>query len=412
MPYSRSECARRGGTRRRSLLQGVGAAGVALTAGCLGGNGDEDDDVITIGSLQPLSGPFTPWGNAHQAGLEFAVNEINENGGVLDQELRIVETDTESDAGEADTIFRRYVEEENAVAMTGPVSSDVGIRTGQTAEQMEVPLVLHMAGSHRIHTKSSRYTFRMGSLPAPMDLQPQAELIEAEGYETVGAVNADYEWGNTVEEQIGDLFPENVDLETAMTPQDESDFAPFLRDFPDEMELLVATGHPPAQNAIHSQALELGFEHEMTTGSGQPPGVIYEDLGDEAETFAHLHVADVYDDQFVDVAERFADETGDRMDTHEALGYVAGELIATAIEEADSTEPTEIADAIRDIELETLFAAPLQYNEWGEIDEVVALLSTFEAGEPDYYPDGEFRLVEQYRSDPMSADLVEPLVED
>lgn len=410
MRISRSNIGRKDAIRRRTVLRGAGAAGIGMTAGCLSGGG-EDDDAITIGSIQPLSGPFTSWGQAHRAGLQFAIDEINEDGGVLDQELRIVESDSESNPSEANTLFSRFVESENAVAVTGPVSSDVGLNTAQTAEDMEVPLVMHMVGTHQLHSRESRYTFRMGSLPAPMDLQVVAELIESEGFSNVGAVNADYEWGNTVDDLIDDFFPDDIELTTAMAPQGESDFTPYLRDFPDDIEMIAATGHPPGQNSIHSQALEIELEHEMTTGAGQPPGTIYDDIGDGAETFAHLHIADVYDDQFIDVAERFADETGERMDTHEAIGYVTGELIATAIEEADSTDPVDVAESIRNIELDTLFAAPLQYNEWGEIDDVVAVLSTFEEEAPEYYSDGEFRLVEQYRSEPMSAELIEPLIE-
>ena len=403
------------GTDRRAVLKASGVAGAGLFAGCLDNLGlgdDADDDTITIGSLQPLSGPFTVWGNAHRAGLAFAVDEINDDGGLLDREVEVVEADTESNASEADTLFRRYVEDDGAVAITGPVDSDVGVRTAQTAEDLEVPLVLHMAGSHRIHTKESRYTFRMGSLPAPMDLSPQADLIEENGYEVVGVLNADYEWGNTVAEQVDSFFPEGIDLTMELAAVDESDFAPFLREMDDDTELMVATGHPPGQNSIHSQFLELGYSPEMTTGAGFPPAVIFDELGAEAETFAHLHVVDVYDDAFQDVAERFADDRGERMDTHEALGYVAGTMIAEAVEAADSTDPIDVADEIRDIQFDSLLANPIQYNEWGEIDEVSLLLSTFEPEAPEYFPDGDFRLVEAFRSDPMSADIVEPLVED
>ncbi|WP_255169252.1 ABC transporter substrate-binding protein [Natrononativus amylolyticus] len=412
MPYNTSGGRRADALDRRTVLAGAGAAATGLVAGCLSeDDGDDGDGPIVIGSLQPLSGDFAPWGAAHEAGLEFAIEEINDDGGVLDRDLEIVGTDTESDAGEADTVFRRFVEEEGAVAMTGPVSSDVGIRTGITAEEMEVPMVLHMAGTHRIHTKESRYTFRMGSLPAPMDLQPQADLIEERGYESVGAIVADYEWGVTVEEQIERFFPD-VDVSIEVTPLGESDFTPFLRDLPDDIDLLVATGHPPGSISIHTQAREIGLEHELTTGAGLPPRVLHEGLGETGETFAHLHVTDVFGDRFADVAERFADARDDRMDTHEGYGYVAGQLIATAIEEADSTDPTEIATAIREIELETLFAEPLRYNEWGEIDGVRAIFSTLQPDGPDYYPDGEFHLEEEFRSEPMDAEIVEPLVED
>lgn len=391
------------------MLKGTGAAGVGTLAGCLGG--DDGGDGLTIGALQPLSGNFAPWGSVHQAGLEFAVQEVNDEG-LLDQELQVESADTESDAGAAATAFRRFVEEDDAVAITGPVSSDVGVRTAQVAEEMEVPMMLHMAGSHRIHTTQSRHTFRLGSLPAPMDLRPQAELIEERGYETVGAIVADYEWGRTVEGQIGEWFPDDIDLTLDVAPRGESDFTSYLRDMPEDLDLLVATGHPPGSISMHAQSRELGLEHDLTTGAGLPPSVLHEALGDAAQTFAHLHVTDVYGDAFADVAQRFADERGEHMTTHHGYGYIAGRVFAEAIDEADSTDPTEIATVVRESSHDTLLAEPLQYNEWGEIDGVRSMLSTIHGGGPDYFSDGAFHLEEEYRSDVMDASMVEPLVQD
>lgn len=390
------------GVDRRSFLRAGGAAtlGSAL-AGCLGG---DDDEAFTIGALQPLSGGFAAWGQAHEAGLEFAVEELNADGGVLGRDVEVETTDTGSDAGEADTVFRRFVERDGALAVTGPVSSDVGLRTRRTAEELEVPLVLHMAGSHTILPKDVRYTFRMGSQPAVTDVLPQIELIEERGYGTVGAVIGDYEWGNSLEAGLEALVPDDVELTTATAPISEDDFTPFLRDLPDDVELLVATGHPPGSIAIHNQAIELGLDPDLTTGAGFPPAVLNSGLGENAaDGFLHLHGSDPYGDAFAAVAGRFADARGERFDTHEAYGYVAGMLIAEAAEEAGEADPVAIADAIRGIELDTVFANPLTYTEWGEIDGLSPILSGFEDGAPDYYPDGDWRLTETFRSSPIDG---------
>ncbi|MFC3960098.1 ABC transporter substrate-binding protein [Halovivax cerinus] len=394
------------GVRRRSVLKVAGAAGVGTLAGCTGGGGD---DGLTIGALQPLSGNFAPWGSVHQAGLEFAVDEVNDEG-FLDQELTVESTDTESDAGGAATAFRRFVEEEDAVAITGPVSSDVGVRTAQLAEELEVPLMLHMAGTHRLHTKQSRHTFRLGSLPAPMDLQPQAELIEERDYQTVGAIVADYEWGRTVEDQIDEWFPDGIDLSVDVAPRGESNFRSYLRDMPEDLDLIVATGHPPGSISIHTQARELGLGHDLTTGAGLPPGVLYEALGGAAETFAHLHTPDVYGDAFADVAGRFAEDRGEQFTTHHGYGYIAGRVFAEAIDEADSTDPSDIASVVLESSHDTILAEPLQYNEWGEIDGVRSMLSTVHEGGPDFHSDGAFHLEQEYQSSLMNASMVEPLV--
>lgn len=399
---------------RRRMLQAIGGSSLGLLAGCIGSSlGGDDDGPITIGSLQPLSGNFAPWGAAHSAGLQFAIDEVNADGGVLDREVEIVEADTESNPSEGDSLFRNFVEQDGAVALTGPVSSDLGIRTAQTAEEMEVPIVFHMAGSHEALRKSSRYTFRVGSLTAMMDIQNQVDLIEEKGFQKVGAIMADYAWGQSVNQQLEERMPDDIDLTKVVTPLGESNFGSHLRDMPDDLEMMIASGNPPGQISIHNQLRELGLDPEITTGAGFPPSVLFGGLGAEnAETFGHIHIVDPYSDTFHDLASRYAEETDERMDTHVGLGYVAGELITTAIENAGEADPEQIATEIRNIELDTILAAPLQYTEYGEIDEVVTMFSTFETGGPDYYPDGDYSLVEYHRSEALSGDIVEPYLEE
>lgn len=381
----------------------MGAAGTGLFAGCLGGVGGGDEGPVTIGATQPFSGVFAPWGEAHSKGLQFAVDEVNENGGVLDREYELVESDTGSDPVEADTVFRRHVEEEGAVAVTGSVSSDVGVRTAQTAEELEVANILHMAGSSAIINRDTRYTFRVGSHSAVTDTLSILGLIEERGYTSVGAIMADYEWGRSFEGAITELIPDDVELTYSVAPVGESDFTPFLREMPDDIEMIAATGHPPGQIPIHNQAIELGIDPDFTTGAGFPPAVLVGGLGENATSFAHQHVANPYTDAFSDVANRFREATGERFDTHEAYGYIAGTMVANAIETADSTDPTEIADAVRTTPFDSLLTNPIEYVEWGEVDNLIHMLSTFEFEAPEYYPDGDWRLTEVFRTDPLDA---------
>jgi hypothetical protein len=200
------------------------------------------------------------------------------------------------------------------------------------------------------------------------------------------------------------FIPDDVELTMTTAPVGEDDFTPALRELPDSPDMLVATGHPPGSIAIHNQAIELGMDPEVTTGAGFPPGVLNSGLGENAaEGFLHLHCSDPYGDAFLEVAERFTSAREERFDTHEAYGYVAGTLIAAAAEEAGEADPVAVADAIRAIELDTVFAEPLTYTEWGEIDGLVHMLSGFESGAPPYYPEGDWRLTETVRSSPIDG---------
>lgn len=405
--------------RRRAFLKaGGGVATVGALAGCTGGGdgtGTPDDggatgttavggsgEPITVGAIEPLSGNFTPWGQAHRAGLEFGVREVNRDGGVLGRDLAVAIADTESDPAGADSTFRRLVEQDEAVAVTGPVSSDVGIRTAGTAEELEVPNVLHMAGSNDTITPDTTYTFRLGILPAATGMQAQARLVEDAGYSRVGAIIGDYGWGRSVEESIEEHFPAETQIEVA--PVGAGDFSSQIRKFPTDLEMMVASGHPPGSLTIANQLYDLGYEPEVITGAGLPPGVIAGALGENAfRAFTHIHNTDVYTDEFAAVGRRFAEETDGQLDTHSGYGYVTARLLAAAIESAGEAEPTAIREALVDIEFDTLFAEPVEYSDHGELDGCVQIYSQLREGGPEFYSSGDYHLEEQFRTDPLPA---------
>ena len=405
---------------RRAVLKATGgAATFGLLAGCLGGgdgNGNDGDNggnttggggggsnTINIGSVQPLSGGFASWGQAHSAGLSFAVNEINANGGVLDgQNLNIVEANSESDPAEASSIFDRFAEQNDIVAATGPVSSDVGIRTSRTAQELGIPMVMHMAGSDETITAETRHSFRLGLLPAATTMQAQAEFVSDADYQNVAAIVGDYAWGRSVQSAINEHFDVDVDIQVA--PVGASDFSSYIRQISQDVELVIASGHPPGALTISQQLYELDYSPDVITGPGMPPTVIQSALGDNTTRgFTHVHMTDVYTDEFAEVAQRFGEQVGDQFNTHTSYGYVTGKMIAQAIENAGEAAPEAVTEAIRNIEFDTLFPEPIQYSEYGELKNQVQLYSALSTEAPSYYSSGNYSLQEEYRTEPLPA---------
>lgn len=378
----------------------AGGTTAGVLAGCsalIGG----DSDNITIAGLQPYSGPFALYGEAHTAGVEFAIDEINDDGGLLDRDLEHDAVDTESNPSEANTALTGLADE-GAVAAVGPVSSDVGVAVSQTAESEEIPLFLHAAGDVEILSRDSNYTFRTGLPPAPAFIQGQEGLVEERGFENIGAITADYAWGIAAEQALEESFP---DAEMAQAPAGESDFFPYITDMPDDLDLLIGSGHPPGLNDMFSDLMDTDNpDPELFTAAVSPPESNYGALGEDvANGFTFGHLPDVYSDEYQELAEEFYDETGEYFGPTQALGYVAVQLIAEAIEQEESDDPTDIANAMSDLEVDTIFAEPIQYTDWGELDQFSLIWSGFELEAPDYYPDGDFDLHEEFRTEPMDA---------
>jgi ABC-type branched-subunit amino acid transport system substrate-binding protein len=88
--------------------------------------GPKADGILRIGMLLPTSGDAAPLGEAQRAGARLAVEEINEEGGVLGRPVELVDGDsgtTDADAQEGATDLLQ----EEVDAILGPTSTEAAV---------------------------------------------------------------------------------------------------------------------------------------------------------------------------------------------------------------------------------------------------------------------------------------------
>jgi branched-chain amino acid transport system substrate-binding protein len=258
--------------KRFRLIVAVGAV-VTLTAALSGSSAyggssgpAAQANPIKIGMLTSLTGNFAPWGIQIRAGMALAVNEINRSGGVKGRgqkrRLNLAVADDQSvNANAAIDGFRRLTEQDGVVAIGGVVGSNIALATARLAEQAHVPMFLVKAGANEILTRSSRYTFRT-CLPAAQEVAvPILQLAQKRRLTSVGAIIADYAWGQSIKQSMEDAFKAapNIKLNIQVAPVSATNFTPYLRALGD-VSLIVATGHPPGAGAILAQSGQLGMK--------------------------------------------------------------------------------------------------------------------------------------------------------
>lgn len=407
---------------RRSYLKATGA-GIALTglAGCLGDddgddddddttvtddNDDQEEDPILISSLQPLSGVFAQYGPRHVDGADWAAEQLNADGGVLDRPIELAHVDTESDGQEAATAFIDHIDD-GAVAGIGPGSSDAAVLAGDVANDDGVPLFLHAAGASANTPPENEYVFRTNLAATPQSALSIAQMVEERGYTSGAVIYEDGEWGDEFQLGVEEYFPDDVELHTDTAPIPESDFTPILQGFPDDIEFFMGTGHPPGNAQIYPQMLDLGFDVDLFTAAITPLEADFEELGEDmaATDYCSFNQVDFYDEEYQDLATTYMEDTGDIFDTAQAGGYAAVMLIAQAIEAADSADPADIRGALVEESFDIpVYGPPVEYTEYGEMEGAVQIFSGVEPGEnPDFWPDVGFGPREIFRSDPLPA---------
>jgi len=354
---------------------------------------------IKIGMLTSLTATFTPWGVQVKDGMRLAVAEINAAGGVDGRQLELVEVDDESDPEKGVAGIERLIED-GVVAIGGTISSGVGLSTAVIAEELETPLFLVMAGSGAILTQDSRYTFRTCLAAAPMVVGPIAQYAQSEGITRVGAIIADYAWGQAIksalEAEFAALPDIEIQIEVALVP--EQDFTTYLRSLEEfDPELLVATGHPPGSGAITIQSADLGLDVPVT-GSYTPLSLIMGGgVADAAlGRYSDFGCADYASDSYQDLAKRYlASSDNVFMESPAVAGYGIVSMVADAVA-AVGDDRTAVAEWLHGQTFDLPgYAFPVSWTAWGELAQAQPLFVVISDEAPptgvnesgDWYPE-------------------------
>lgn len=100
-------------------------------------------DPIKIGSIQDLSGGAALAGQPNAWGAEYAVQIINENGGINGRMLEIYTRDCQNDAEVGVTCYRELVDEIGVSAIIGPPLSNPASAWVELATEDQIPIVGH-----------------------------------------------------------------------------------------------------------------------------------------------------------------------------------------------------------------------------------------------------------------------------
>ncbi|MEM7441920.1 MAG: ABC transporter substrate-binding protein [Pseudomonadota bacterium] len=130
----------RTGIRRRQLVGSIAAVGLAAPS-LLRSARAASSGTVEIGAVLPLTGNWQIFGQQARLGLDLAVAEINQSGGILGREVAIAYQDDESIPGNSATAAQELVGRGDVVAVAGPISSASRDALADVMAQSRTPLL-------------------------------------------------------------------------------------------------------------------------------------------------------------------------------------------------------------------------------------------------------------------------------
>lgn len=228
-----------GGSRRRTFLKGIGAAGLAGLAGCTdrGGGGP---DSVKLGLQADLTGALSFDGYWYNRLLNSYVDVLNDNGGIngATVELAVEDTGTAPDQGQQ--ALRALLLQENCDFIVGSQSSAVNIASMPLIKEEDVPYMALGEAMSLNRGAGNRWMIR----PRP-DLVQKTIVGVDWGLQNLGSrwtvLYQDYAYGQQSNEALVaemERRGEGEVLQSIAVPLGTSDLSSHLNQVPAETEVL------------------------------------------------------------------------------------------------------------------------------------------------------------------------------
>ena len=334
---------------------------------------------ITIGAVVPLTGAFAGGGAQIERGYRYAVEAINDAGGVSVEEFGVslpLELVVRDDASDPNQTASNMEELGGAgvVAYLGGFATPVVAAGTAIAERSEIPYLAVATSTQALHEQGFRYFF--SPFPKSPDMAVTTfEMLnglipEGERPLRVGIFQESTDWG----EELGPLWAENATANGYEVVLHET-YAPGATDFTDiilkaqaaDVQALFSLPTPPDGFAIYQQMGELGWKPPFNLVVRAADVPTWNDLGEAGEgvvlsTPWHPGLGFPGTEE---VNARHLEEEGRPADPVVGSAYALVEILADAIERAGTLDHEAVRDAIAATDGLSTIIGPITFREDG-----------------------------------------------
>jgi len=311
---------------------------------------------IKLGVVFIMSGPMGGYGKHGTQAIQLALDEMNEQGGILGRKVVAIFQDDELKVDKGVQITQKFITEDKVDFIIGPTSSGVALAMADIVEKEKRILVLTQSATNSLtDAKFNRYLFSTLS-NAMMHSRAGAYLMASKPYKRWMCIGPGYSYGyeswNSFKDKLKQLRPD-IEIVGEVWPKlTEPDYTPFIQKIVEAKPDAVWSPlwGMDAVNFI-KQALPLGLfdkikfafpdgaalETLLPLGKNMPDGLFV------ASRYFFLTPDSLMNKRFVKVYQERFKEYPDYM-AEETYGGVY--FLKAAIERANSTDTERIIAAV------------------------------------------------------------------
>ena len=336
---------------------------------------------VRIGGLWPLSGGASTIGTEERDGMEYAIAEINQNGGIKSMggaKLEAVYADTQSRPDVGVSQADRLLGKEKVAMLLGAYNSAVTFPVTDVAERYGIPMLAMGAVKNEITERHYKNIFRINN-KASYDVNEMTTSLALFAKEkkfqvkTIGFIYDSSDWGADTAKIMREYAQKagwnNVLNEPINSGQ--TDMSPTIlkikRANPDVLFVALYTPEHILFNKVYA-ANKINIKYGLwSVGAGSEDPAFYKAVPDSMTEY--MFVQDDWDtggparEQWkAKLAQACQQKYGYEMMTYWAQGYSAAYVAKAILEKAASTDPTVLRKAASEIDITSGPALVLGYQ--------------------------------------------------
>ncbi|HYA97711.1 MAG TPA: amino acid ABC transporter substrate-binding protein [Methylomirabilota bacterium] len=354
------------------VFAAANVASLALIAGLAGTRpaAAQNAGTIKIGVVMPITGREAKPGQYQKEGIELAIKQINDRGGlsIKGKKMPIQEVfyDDASDQAKSAGLAERAMSSDNVTAILGGYSTALGEAESVMADRYQTPWITTGAGATSIFSHGYKYAFGslspvaligtttmefLGSLADAGNLKKglKIALVVENTDHGVDYVNGVQGWIAKHSGYFTVVFNEKFEL-------GGTDFSALLLKVKlAKADIFLSDAHLQDYITMHRQYLQSGMHHQIVSyGARGPEADARKALGDGVNyILAGIWWSDKLPypqvKQFIEDYKAFTGHPPDSW--YAAPAYDGMRILAQAIEKAGSTDKKAIRDALAKAEL-------------------------------------------------------------
>ena len=293
-------------------------------------------EVIKIGAILPLTGGASIYGESAKEGIDLAIEEINNKGGINGRKIEIIYEDSKAEPKEGVSAINKLISVDRVPVIIGAIASAVTLAIAPIAEENHVVLLSPGSSAPKI-TEAGDYIFR-NEVSEEFGARKSAELYYDAGFKKIAILYINNDYGVSVKEITEKVYQEKGGKITAAEAfvQNTTDFRTSLQKIKNsdpQALLIVAYGEYPM---IIRQMKEAGMELPILTTPVFESKELLKKLGESAEGVIYSYYGTFNLESQKEEVKQFLDNFRKKYNKdpsyYAALGHDAVYLLRIAIE--------------------------------------------------------------------------------